>query len=246
MYEKFIWASKQMTDRLLNVVGLQAQYGDFKALFDISISINRGEIIAIIGSNGAGKSTLMNSITGLIQNQADMVLLEDEPIGDLEAYEIVSRGIALVPEGRRLFASLTVEENLMIGGQLSRPGRWSLKTIYELFPALGNLRNLPSTSVSGGQQQMVAIGRALMSNPELLLFDEISLGLAPIIIQDIYRMLPEIIREGQSCIIVEQDVHRAMAVSDRLYCIQDGRVSLQGDPRELSKDQITKAYFGIG
>ncbi|MGI9568884.1 MAG: ABC transporter ATP-binding protein, partial [Desulfobulbia bacterium] len=220
-------------------------YGDFQALFGVSVEIREGEVVAVIGANGAGKSTLMNSIAGLIRNQPEMVLLKDDPIGDLESYDVVSRGVALVPEGRRLFPSLTVEENLIIGGQLGRSGRWSLRTVYELFPALGNLKNIPSTSVSGGQQQMVAIGRALMSNPDLLLFDEISLGLAPVVIQDIYRILPDIIGEGQSAIIVEQDIHRAMAVCDRLYCFQDGRVSLEGYPQELSKDQITKAYFGV-
>lgn len=234
-----------MVERLLEIVALEARYGDFQALFGVSVEISEGEVVAIIGANGAGKSTLMNSIAGLIRNQPEMVLLKDDPIGDLESYDVVSRGVALVPEGRRLFPSLTVEENLMIGGQLGRSGRWSLRTVYELFPALGNLKNIPSTSVSGGQQQMVAIGRALMSNPDLLLFDEISLGLAPVVIQDIYRILPDIIGEGQSAIIVEQDIHRAMAVCDRLYCFQDGRVSLEGYPQELSKDQITKAYFGV-
>ena len=165
--------------------------------------------------------------------------------GNAPAYEMVARGVALVPEGRRLFSSLTVEENLLIGGQLGRPGPWNLERIYELFPTLAERRNLPSTSLSGGQQQMAAIGRALMSNPKLLLCDEISLGLAPVVIRDIYARLPSIVREGLSLVIVEQDIVQALTAATRVYCLQEGRVALEGEAASLTRDAISAAYFGV-
>src|SRR3954465_2593538 len=166
-----------MPENLLAVRALDAFYGDFQALFGVSIEVGASEIVAVIGANGAGKSTLLSAIAGLVQPRRDAILFQGDPIGDNPAYEVVARGISLVPEGRRLFPSLSVEENLLIGGQLGRPGPWRLSRIYELFPAPAARRHLPSTSLSGGEQQMVAIGRALMSNPKLLLCDEISLGL---------------------------------------------------------------------
>src|SRR5215471_17491975 len=170
-----------MPDGLLSVRELDAHYGDFQALFGVSLHVHAGEAVAVIGANGAGKSTLLGSIAGLLRARPQAIAFNGEPIGALPAHAVAARGIALVPEGRRLFASLSVEENLLVGGQLGRPGPWTLARIYELFPALAERRHAPSTSLSGGQQQMVAIGRALMSNPKLLLCDEISLGLAPIV-----------------------------------------------------------------
>jgi branched-chain amino acid transport system ATP-binding protein len=158
---------------------------------------------------------------------------------------MVARGIAMVPEGRRLFPSLTVEENLLIGGQLGRPGRWNLKRVYDLFPMLAERAQHPAPSLSGGQQQMVAIGRALMSNPRLLLCDEISLGLAPIVIREIYAQLPAIVAEGISLIIVEQDIVQALGTARHVTCLQEGRVSLQGDASALTREMISAAYFGV-
>ena len=175
-----------MPEPLLEVRALDAFYGDFQALFGVSLRVAAGEVVAVIGANGAGKSTLLKCIAGVIASRRDAILFDGEPIGDAPAHTVVARGIALVPEGRRLFSSLSVEENLLIGGQLGRPGPWSLPRLYELFPALAARRHQPSTSLSGGEQQMVALGRALMSNPRLLLCDEISLGLAPIIVREIY------------------------------------------------------------
>ena len=235
-----------MPDHVLDIDGLDSFYGDFQALCGVSMHIDKGEVIAVIGANGAGKTTLMRSITGLLTNRADMIRHDGTPIGDLRADQIAARGIAMVPEGRQLFPSLSVEENLVIGGQMGRPGPWSLAEVYRLFPVLDERRRQASTSLSGGQQQMVAIGRALMANPEVLLFDEISLGLAPIIIKSIYEALPGIIGSGMTAVVVEQDIVRAVEVSDRVYCLQEGRVSLEGRSGEVSREQISKAYFGVG
>ena len=234
-----------MPEALLEVRGLDAFYGDFQALFGVSVEVGRGEVVAIIGANGAGKTTLMRAITGLLPCGRDMVRYAGEQIGGLRADRVAGLGIAMVPEGRQLFPSLSVEENLLIGGHVGRPGRWSLDAVYALFPVLKERRATPSTALSGGQQQMVAIGRALMANPDLLLFDEISLGLAPIVIKTIYDAFPDIVGEGLSAIVVEQDITRAIAVSDRVYCLQEGRVSLDGVSGEVSRDAISKAYFGM-
>jgi len=234
-----------MPDPILNISGLEAFYGDFQALYNVDLEVAEGEVLAIIGANGAGKTTLLRSISGLTQNSADMVKYRGETIGALRADEVAARGIALVPEGRQLFPSLSVEENLIIGGQIGRKGPWSLQAVYKLFPILQERRNQQSTSLSGGQQQMVAIGRALMANPDLILFDEISLGLAPIIIKDIYEALPGIIGEGMSALIVEQDISKALSVSSRFYCLQEGRVSLEGPSATVTREDISRAYFGV-
>ena len=230
---------------LLETRGLTAFYGDFQALFGIDSVLEAGETVAIIGANGAGKSTYLKSVTGLIRAGADRVLFDGEPIGALPAAEIMRRGIALVPEGRRLFPSLTVEENLLIGGHARKvSGPWSLRAVYALFPVLQERRHGASHALSGGEQQMAAIGRALMSNPRLLLCDEISLGLAPIVIRDIYAALPRIKQEGTSVVLVEQDIAQAMKVAQRVYCFQEGRLSLAGNPARLSREAIHAAYFG--
>lgn len=234
-----------MPDDFLKIQGLNAHYGDFQALYSMDIHVAKGEILAIVGANGAGKTTLMRSISGLIQNGSGQIHFNGRDISGLRADQVAMLGLAMVPEGRQLFPSLSVEENLLIGGQVGRKGPWSLPEIYKLFPILKERRNVPSTSLSGGQQQMVAIGRALMANPELILFDEISLGLAPIIIKDIYEALPGIIGGGISAVIVEQDISKALSVSDRVYCMQEGRVSLEGASDTVSRDDISRAYFGI-
>src|SRR5271155_4502637 len=218
---------------LLAVRGLDAFYGDIQALFGVCLEVARGEAVAVIGANGAGKSALLKSIAGLLATHSDAIVFDGTPIGGVPAYAVAARGIALVPEGRGLFASLSVEENLLIGGQLKRPGPWTLARIYELFPALGERRLFPSTALSGGQQQMVAIGRGLMSNPKLLLCDEISLGLAPIVVRDIFQRLPMVVAEGTAVVVVEQDVMQALAASNYLYCLQEGRVMLKGASRSL-------------
>jgi branched-chain amino acid transport system ATP-binding protein len=234
-----------MPDPLLAVRALDAYYGDFQALFGVSMQVGDGDVVAVIGANGAGKSTLLRCIAGAMRVRANAIQFYGVPIGSEPAHEIVARGIAMVPEGRRLFPSLSVEENLLIGGQLGRKGPWNLKRVYELFPMLEERRNQPAPSLSGGQQQMVAIARALMANPRLLLCDEISLGLAPIVIRDIYARIPAIVAEGVSLVIVEQDIVQALKIARHVYCLQEGRVALQGEAAALTREKITAAYFGV-
>ncbi|MEK1894515.1 MAG: ABC transporter ATP-binding protein [Rhizobium sp.] len=230
---------------LLETHALTASYGDFQALFGIDISLEKGETLSIIGANGAGKTTLMRSLSGVLKNEPGSISYRGEAIGALAAPDVMSRGIAMVPEGRRLFPSLTVEENLLIGSYGRKAtGPWTLESIYALFPILKERRRNPATALSGGQQQMVAIGRALMSNPDVLLCDEISLGLAPVVVRDIYAAFPRIRETGAAIIIVEQDIAQALKVSNRVYCMMEGRITLSGMPCDLDRDAIHKAYFG--
>jgi branched-chain amino acid transport system ATP-binding protein len=230
---------------LLATNKLEAFYGDFQALFGIDFEIGQGEIVAMIGANGAGKSTFLKTVCGLLKASPTSVVFDGEPIGGSAPGKIVQRGIAMVPEGRRLFPSLSVEENLLMGNYAKRAGPWHLDAVYALFPILKERGTSPATSLSGGQQQMAAIGRALMSNPRLLICDELSLGLAPIVVKEIYDALPRICSDGMTAIIVEQDVGVAQKVSDRLYCLQEGRVMLSGASNGLTREQISEAYFGV-
>jgi branched-chain amino acid transport system ATP-binding protein len=230
---------------LLSTHALQAFYGDAQALYGIDFELARGELVAIIGANGAGKSTFLKALTGLVKAPREAIRFRGEPIGGLAPGEIVRRGLALVPEGRRLFPSLSVEENLLMGASAGRPGPWNLRRAYQLFPALLERRRAPATALSGGQQQMVAIARALLSNPEVLLCDELSLGLAPIVIREIYAALPQVTAEGMTVVIVEQDVQMAQRVSQRLYCFQEGRVALAAASQSVTREQVAQAYFGV-
>jgi branched-chain amino acid transport system ATP-binding protein len=230
---------------LLETTRLEARYGDFQALYGIDLCLDEGEAIAIIGANGAGKSTFLRAITGLLPVAPQMISFDGRQIGRLAPAEIMKMGIAMVPEGRKLFSSLSVEENLLIGAYGRQgSGHWNLRSVYELFPVLAERRGAAATALSGGQQQMVAIGRALMSNPRVLLCDEISLGLAPKIIKGIYAAIAAIRAQKMSIVVVEQDIVQAMAIADRVYCFQEGRVTLTGKPGELSRDAIHAAYFG--
>lgn len=230
---------------LLETHGLTAFYGDFQALFGVDIALDEGETVAVIGANGAGKSTLLRSISGLIRTMPGQIRFDGREIGALAAPDVLQLGIAMVPEGRRLFPSLSVEENLLIGGYgRVGNGAWSLDGIYDLFPVLKERRHQPGTALSGGQQQMVAIGRGLMSNPRVLLCDEVSLGLAPVVVRDIYAAFPKIRATGASIVIIEQDIGQALKVADRVYCMMEGRVTLSGTPATLSREDIHAAYFG--
>ncbi|QEN86068.1 ABC transporter ATP-binding protein [Labrys sp. KNU-23] len=230
---------------LLETRSLTAFYGDFQALFGVDMALAEGQTVAIIGANGAGKTTLMRSIAGVLKNAADQIRFDGRPVGDLAAPDVLALGVAMVPEGRKLFPSLSVEENLLIGRYgRAVDGFWSLDAIYEMFPILKERRHNPGTALSGGQQQMVAIGRALMSNPRVLLCDELSLGLAPVVIKDIYAAFPKIRGSGASIVIVEQDIGQALKVADHVYCMMEGRITLSGKPSDISRDQIHAAYFG--
>lgn len=234
-----------MPDPVLRTSELTAFYGDFQALFGVDFEIFEGETVAIIGANGAGKSTFLRAITGMLPTAGQDISFLGQSISGVGAPALVKQGLAMVPEGRKLFASLSVEENLLIGAYGRSGVEWGLDAVYDLFPILAERRHHGGTELSGGQQQMVAIGRGLMSNPKLLLCDEISLGLAPIIIKDIYDAVPKIKERGATMIVVEQDISQALAVADRVYCFQEGRVSLTGRPNELTRDQIAAAYFGL-
>ena len=230
---------------LLEIRKLSAFYDDFQALFDIDLKAEEGKTVAIIGSNGAGKSTFLQSISGIVPVKKDSVLFEGKPIGGMNAWDLVKTGIAMVPEGRRLFPSLTVEENLQMGAYRAAKGDWTIQKVYELFPRLEERRTQMACTMSGGEQQMVAIGRALMSNPKLLMCDELSLGLAPKIIGQIYTNLAKVKEHGTSMLIVEQDIRQAMSIADHIYCFQTGRVTLEGKPSDLTQEQISRAYFGV-
>ena len=223
---------------LLHIAGLTAHYGDFQALFGVDLTLDQGQTVAIIGANGAGKTTLMRAITGVAKVTAGSVRLAGEEITRIPAPDILTRGVAMVPEGRKLFPSLTVEENLLIGAHARRGnGFWTLERIQTLFPILKERRLSPGTALSGGQQQMVAIGRALC--------DELSLGLAPVVIKEIYAAFPQIKDSGTSIIVVEQDIGQALRVADHVHCMMEGRITLSGRPSELSRDAIHDAYFGV-
>ena len=229
---------------LLQTHDLKAWYGDAQALFGIDFHIGAGEVVAIIGANGAGKSTFLKTLTGMVKVPAESVRFQGQACGGMPSGQIAKLGIAMVPEGRRLFPSLNVEENLEMGAFSKRAGPWNLERVYKLFPVLKEKRAFPVTQLSGGQQQMVALGRALMGNPSLLLCDELSLGLAPVIIKTIYDAMDTIIADGMSVVVVEQDVTMAQKVSDRVYCFQEGAVALQGKSNEVTREQIHDAYFG--
>ena len=230
---------------VLSVHELAAFYGDFQALFGITLRVDEGETVAMIGSNGAGKTTFLKAVSGLLPVLSEAVRFAGQPVGGRPAHELVALGIVMVPEGRRIFPSLSVEENLEVGAYRKRPGPWGVQRIYELFPILAERADQPGTTLSGGEQQMLAIGRALMGNPRLLLFDEISLGLAPVAVKTIYQAMPAITADGTTAVVVEQDVSQVLQVADRVYCFRKGRVSLEGRPADLSREQISAAYFGV-
>jgi branched-chain amino acid transport system ATP-binding protein len=230
---------------LLEVRAASAFYGDFQALFDLDLDIVEGETVAIIGANGAGKSTLLKMIAGLVRVQGGHLRYDGRDIDRLRAHDRVHAGISLVPEGRRVFPSLNVEENLQVGAYRGRSGRWDLRTVKELFPVLGQRARRSAAVLSGGEQQALAIGRALMANPRLLLLDEVSLGLAPIVIRQLYDALPVITSTGTTVLLVEQNIDQALGAAGRVYCLLEGRTALTGRPAELSRSQISTAYFGI-
>ena len=232
----------------LKVSELDAHYKDFQALWNVSFEVNKGEMVSIIGANGSGKSTLLNSIAGLLTPSRGTIEFFGERIDGLLPHETVPRGITLVPEGRRVFPRLTVYENLVLGSytpKMRAKKDETLTKIYELFPILEERRRQMANTLSGGEQQMLAIGRAMMSEPQLILCDEISLGLAPVVIKDIYKRLGQINQEGITIVLVEQDIKRSLKVANRAYIMLEGKVVLEGEPSALTEAQVKKAYFGI-
>ena len=224
---------------------LSAFYGSFQALFDVSLEAAEGETIAVIGANGAGKTTCLRAIAGVLPVAAEAVRFAGDGVGGHPAHDLVARGVVMVPEGRRIFPSLTVEENLLVGAYRGRPGPWTLARVYDLFPVLAERRRQPGPNLSGGEQQMLAIGRGLMANPRLLLVDEISLGLAPIVVRGLYRVLRTIAAEGTTTLVVDQDVSQIMELAQRVYCFRKGAVSLEGRPADLTRARLAAAYFGV-
>lgn len=234
-----------MSDRMLELAGVDVRYGDFQAIFGVDLAVDRGEAVAIIGANGAGKSTLLNTIAGLVPVHAGSLTYLGQSLDGVPAHRRVGRGIALVPEGRRIFASLTVEENLLIGAHSGRKGPWDVAAVLRAFPLLERLMARHTGGLSGGERQALAIGRGLMANPDLILLDEVSLGLAPIVVRQVYDAVPTIRAQGTTVLVVEQDVNQALAVADRFYCLLEGRVSLSGAPAAVDRSAITDAYFGL-
>ena len=228
----------------LEIEQLRAGYGPITALFGIDLRLREGETLALIGANGAGKSTLLRTICGLITPSQGRLRFFGDSLAGLAPHAVARLGIAMVPEGRRLFGSLTVEENILMGGCAGRAGHWTLERVYALFPVLQERSRHLGTMLSGGQQQMVAIGRALMANPKLLLCDELSLGLAPIVVRDIYQTLGAVSASGVSLILVEQDINRAIAASDRFVCLREGAVVHDGTRASAERKAIAQAYFG--
>jgi branched-chain amino acid transport system ATP-binding protein len=229
---------------LLEVANLDAFYGDLQALHDVNLHIDGGESVALVGANGAGKTTFLRSVAGLMDTIKGAIRFNNNSIAGTPAEAIARLGIVLAPEGRMLFPSLTVEENLLMGGLSRRRGFWDLRRVYELFPLLSERKWQMPNTLSGGQQGLVAIGRALMANPLLLLCDEISLGLAPVAIDQIYASFARIRAEGTAIILVEQDVKRASSAADRIYCLLEGQVTLEGSAQNINADELTRAYFG--
>jgi branched-chain amino acid transport system ATP-binding protein len=230
---------------ILEVKQLDVFYGDFQALFAADFTVEEGQTFACIGANGGGKSTLLKTIAGLLKPRNGDILFHGESIVHKPAHTRVGMGIALVPEGRRVFPSLNVRENLIIGAYGGRKGEWNVESVLELLPLLKPLLKHQASSLSGGEQQALAIGRALMANPDLLLMDEVSLGLAPVVVKRIYETMSHLIEKGTTILVVEQDVQHVLTVADHVACFLEGRIALDGKPSELSSEQITAAYFGV-
>jgi len=230
---------------LLQVSELDVRHGLLQAVRQVSFELAEGETLALVGANGAGKSTLLRAIAGAHRPAAGRLVFEGRDITAMPAHRRVKAGIALVPEGRRLFPNLSVEENLRVASASGRGGRWSVDEVFEAFPLIAPLRRKRAASLSGGEQQATAIGRALMTNPRLLLLDEVSLGLAPVVVEAVYDSISHLIEAGTTIVLVEQDLTRAMRVADRVACMLEGRIVLEGARGELTREQVTEAYFGL-
>jgi branched-chain amino acid transport system ATP-binding protein len=235
--------------KVLDVSNISVKYGDIQALWDISFSVNKGQLVALIGANGAGKTTTLKAICGLAGLAGGQISYNDQVISGWPVHRVVDLGITLVPEGRQLFPKMTVEENLLVGAYLKRAQAkrtGNLKHVYSLFPRLKERRTQIAETLSGGEQQMVAIGRALMQDPQVIMFDEPSLGLAPLMVQEVFNVIQELLRQGLTIFLVEQNVHQTLKVADYCYVMENGRIVGQGTGKELEADQsIREAYLGL-
>ena len=238
--------SPEASEPLLEVRDLTVHHGQLRALDHVSLQVYPGEVYAIIGANGAGKSTLLRTIAGLHQPTEGSIVYDGRDMTRVRPERRATQGIVMVPEGRRLFGSLTVDENLQVGATYARKGPWTIERVYELFGWMKDRRNQRTAQLSGGEQQSVAIGRALVANPRVLLLDELSLGLAPVVVQRIYAMMPQILESGLTVLLVEQDVSQALRVASRLQCLLEGHTTLEGRPSEVTPEQVEAAYFGFG
>lgn len=234
-----------MTGTLLDVAGIDVHYGDFQAVYGLDLRVAEGETLAVIGANGAGKSTLLKAIAGAMIPTAGTIALAGIDVTRVPAHQRVREGIALTPEGRRIFPSLSVEENLLMGAYGRRPGPWNLARVLEAIPLVAEIRGKSGATLSGGEQQATAIARALMSNPRLLLLDEVSLGLAPVAVERVYAALPAITAQGTTVLVVEQDVNHALVVADRVQVLLEGRTVIEGAAGDLTREQLAAAYFGL-
>jgi branched-chain amino acid transport system ATP-binding protein len=229
----------------LAVERLDAYHGLLHAVRGVSLTVSAGETLALVGANGAGKTTLLRAIAGAHRVSEGRVVFEGADVSSLPAHRRVRLGITLVPEGRRLFPEMTVEENLLVAGQAGRKGDWNLRRAYEAFPMLEPLRRTRAATLSGGEQQATAIARALLTNPLLLLIDEASLGLAPVAVERVYESLAAIVGGGTTVVLVEQDLGRALSVASRVACMLEGRIVLEGPAAEITREQVVEAYFGL-
>jgi branched-chain amino acid transport system ATP-binding protein len=230
---------------LLRVESIDARHGLLQAVRDVTFEVEEGETLALVGANGAGKTTLLRTIAGSHRPAGGRIVFDGADVTRVRAHRRVRMGIALVPEGRRLFPRMTVEENLLVASAARRQGPWDVEAVLEVFPLLHPLRSSAAASLSGGEQQATAIGRALMTNPRLLLLDEVSLGLAPVVVERVYASLAELAERGTTIVLVEQDIGRALALSSRVVCMLEGRLVLEGPAREVTREQVTGAYFGL-
>ncbi|MBR9884257.1 MAG: ABC transporter ATP-binding protein [Oceanospirillales bacterium] len=230
---------------MLQINNLVARHGQLTAVRGVSLDVARGEVIALVGANGAGKTTLLRSLSGAHQPSSGQIVFNGVDITRLPAHQRVAAGLALVPEGRKLFTEMTVEENLLLGATSKRSGDWNIERVFETFPNLVKRRHARTGTMSGGEQQATAIGRALMSNPELLILDEVSLGLSPLVVNQVYESLDSLLQSNTTVVLVEQDLSRAMAVASRAVCMLEGQVVLDKPMADTSRDEITDAYFGL-
>ena len=230
---------------LLSIRNLDVRHGLLQAVRGVSFDIAKGEVLALVGANGAGKTTLLRSIAGAHLPASGEILLDGEDLAAIPSHKRIARGIALVPEGRRLFSQMTVEENLLLGKSCGRRGEWSVDRVLDAFPNLKPRRHARTGHLSGGEQQATAIGRALMSNPDILLLDEVSLGLSPLVVDRVYAQLQSLLTSGTTIVLVEQDLARAMSVASRVICMLEGRIVLDRPSAAVTREHVTQAYFGL-